>query len=386
MSTHRADAPPPPVASAVGPAAATFPAAELDRRFYAFVIDRTVAWTLAALAGLVVYRLSGPERSVAVAITVLVVSALLVGLAVAAVQGLKGFSPGKALLGLRVVHLGSGSPLGLSAGLLRSLVLALSTLPTFGIGLATLAWTAVMDRDRQRRGWHDHLTESIVVDVRPVPAEEVEVDPGPRHVVNLTAMRLVPAASRPARHVSPAPRETPTGTVPGGYAATPAMPATPAAPDAPAVPSADAQVLRAPLGPAAGPAEPAGPAVPEVERTTVRSGLPATTRWRVSFDTGEAFVVEGPVLVGRRPEPRTGEQVRHLVALPSQDMSLSKTHAQLQVAPDGALVVMDRGSTNGSVVVRQGAARQLEAARPTALVPDDVVRFGDRSMTVSREP
>ncbi len=46
--------------------------------------------------------------------------------------------------------------------------------------------------------------------------------------------------------------------------------------------------------------------------------------------------------------------VHHLVALPSADMSLSKTHAQVGVAPDGALVVMDRGSTNGSVLVRHG--------------------------------
>jgi len=66
-------------------------------------------------------------------------------------------------------------------------------------------------------------------------------------------------------------------------------------------------------------------------------------------------------------------------------MSLSKTHAQFQVAPDGALVVMDRGSTNGSVVVRQGVPRDLSAGKPTTLLSDDVVRFGDRTMTVTRE-
>jgi pSer/pThr/pTyr-binding forkhead associated (FHA) protein len=65
-------------------------------------------------------------------------------------------------------------------------------------------------------------------------------------------------------------------------------------------------------------------------------------------------------------------------------MSLSKTHAQLQVVPGGALVVMDRGSTNGSVLVRGGVAKQLEGGRPATLKDGDRVRFGDRQMSVAR--
>lgn len=106
----------------------------------------------------------------------------------------------------------------------------------------------------------------------------------------------------------------------------------------------------------------------------------------MSFDTGEEFVVEGLALVGRRPEPRGDEPVRHVVPLRSADMSVSKTHAQFQVVPDGALVVMDRGSTNGSVLLRQGVSRPLPAGRPATLLDGDVVRFGDRSMTVTRQP
>ena len=107
--------------------------------------------------------------------------------------------------------------------------------------------------------------------------------------------------------------------------------------------------------------------------------------WRLTFDDGQTFVLEGPALVGRRPEGRQGEPVRHLVPLTSSDMSVSKTHAQLQVAPDGALVVMDRGSTNGSVLVRSGVTRELPPGKPTTLLPGDEVRFGDRSMTAVRE-
>ncbi len=94
--------------------------------------------------------------------------------------------------------------------------------------------------------------------------------------------------------------------------------------------------------------------------------------------------MEGLALVGRRPEGRPGEAVRHLVPLRSTDMSVSKTHAQFQVVPDGALVVMDRGSTNGSVLVRHGVARALSPGRPTTLVEGDRVRFGDREMVVEK--
>ena len=65
-------------------------------------------------------------------------------------------------------------------------------------------------------------------------------------------------------------------------------------------------------------------------------------------------------------------------------MSLSKTHAQFQVVPDGALVVMDRGSTNGSVLVRGGLYKRLEGGKPSTLKHGDRVRFGDREMTVAR--
>ena len=89
--------------------------------------------------------------------------------------------------------------------------------------------------------------------------------------------------------------------------------------------------------------------------------------------------------MGRRPAAHNGEQVRHLVELASADMSLSKTHAQFQIAGDGALVVMDCGSTNGSFLVRQGVPRGLPPGKAATLVDGDHVRFGDREMTVVRE-
>ena len=313
------------------------PVAELDRRFYAFAIDRAIAWTLYALAGIAAWWLFGDEGAWPV-VAVVVAVVVTVNLLFAVLLGAQGVSPGRAAMGLRVVDHGDASPIGVGRALLRILVIGTSTLPMVGLGVATLAWTAVEDRSRERRGWHDRVTGSLVVDVRPRVVAEVEQAHRPRHVVNLTAMRLMPvhAAELPAApHPSPMPR--------------PPMPTAP-----PPLPGSAHQ-------------------------------SPVTSTWRVTFDSGETLLVAGLGVVGRRPEGRAGEPVRHVVPLASENMSISKTHAQFHLASDGTLVVMDRGSTNGSILVRQGVSRELSAGKPATLLDGDRVLFGDRQMHVSRE-
>jgi hypothetical protein len=272
------------------------------------------------------------------------------------------------------------------AAVLRTLVLGVAALPTFGLGVATLAWTAVMDAGGRRRGAHDRLTGSVVVDVRPLPALEVEADERPRQIVNLTAMRLMPTppdepveAPAPAPVAAPAPTPVPLpAPTPDPVAPTPGRHAAP-----PTAPPPQGPPVGRPVPGYPPPAASSAPGQPVA--TQRRNDGVARATWQVSFDTGETFVVEGLALVGRRPEPRGDEPVRHIVPLRSTDMSLSKTHAQFQVVPDGALVVMDRGSTNGSVVIRKGVSKPLTAGRPTTLIDGDTVRFGDRSMQVSRQ-
>jgi len=349
-------------------AATTYPVAELERRFYAFAIDRVLTWVLVSLVGVGGwFLLDDAWLALGVASTALVV----VWLALPVLVGVTGNTPGKSVTGLRVVHHGTGTPIGVGRALLRSTVLALASLPTFAIGLVTLAWTAVEDRGRQRRGWHDHLAHSVVVDVRLLDTHVEEVDDAPRHVVNLTAMRLIPAP--PIEAPTPSRRTNPEQSV--------RRPPVPPEAQQHTVTSAPAR----PMSPQPG-RHPGRPPADD-GRTVVRPtpGLSTGPRWRVTFDNGETFVVEGLALVGRRPEPRTGEQVHHLVPLTSADMSISKTHAQFGPATDGVLVVMDRGSTNGSVLIRRGVTKSLAPGKPATLVEGDTVSFGDRQMTVRRE-
>lgn len=309
------------------------PVGDLERRFHAFVLDRLLGWSIAAGAGLATWAGGlGPWVSAGVAVAVLALATL--GLAV--LLGVRGATPGKAALGLRVVDAVTGAPIGIGRALVRQLLLGLSLLP-LGLGTATLAWTVAEDRTRERRGWHDHRVGSVVIDARraTVPAEPVEERP--RDIVNLTAMRLVPAG----------------------------MPEPPARP----APAPARRVTDAGVGTSA-------PLPPPVRRRTT---------WRVTVDSGESVPVTGVVLVGRNPEPRAGEQVAHLVPLSSSDMSISKTHVQFHVAPDGALVVTDRGSTNGTVLVRQGMSRELSPGRPATLLDGDRVGVGDREILVVRE-
>ena len=383
-------------------AADATPAAVPDRRFYAFLLDRMLVWGLYVAAAWAAYVLLIEHDRTALGVALIVAAVVLVWLVSSVGLGLWGVSPGKAVVGIRVLAEEDGGPIGVPRALLRTFILGAATLPTIGFGAAALAWTALADPSGARQGWHDRRARSVVVDIRPPQVVEESSAEAPRPVVNLTAMRLMPASPNPpARRPDQAPpmvvgapaaaAATETGVSSEPASVTPRQglgwPLVGGPPGAPP----GAPPRGRPAGPTSPPPNRPPPPPPPISSVRPPAGARATAgtsapgRWRVSFDTGESFVVEGLTLVGRRPEVRSGEPVRHLVSLPSDDMSLSKTHAQFQVVPDGALVVMDRGSTNGSILIRSGATRRLSGGRPATLRPGDRVRFGDREMVVVRE-
>ncbi|THI98783.1 RDD family protein, partial [Nocardioides sp.] len=143
------------------PEATMFPPAELDRRFSAFALDRALSWGIAAVAGYAVWRLAAPDRFW-VAVATFAGVALLLGLVTAILLGTTGLTPGKAAVGLRVVRRTDGRPVGFLPALGRTLALGLGGLPTLGLGVATLAWTAAMDPQRRRRGLHDRIGDAVV--------------------------------------------------------------------------------------------------------------------------------------------------------------------------------------------------------------------------------
>ncbi|HET6938885.1 MAG TPA: RDD family protein, partial [Nocardioides sp.] len=194
-----------------------------DRRFYAFVIDRVIAWGIFAAEAYAAYVALIEPGHLWTGVAAIAGTVLLVGLITSMLVGLYGLTPGKAMLGLRVLSAEDARPIGVPKAMLRTFLLGVATLPTLGFGAAALAWTAMVDPSGWRRGWHDLRTGSVVVDVRARPVPEERDDEPPRQVVNLTAMRLVPASPTP-------PRRIPTrGKRPPAQPTEPA-PAAPAAP------------------------------------------------------------------------------------------------------------------------------------------------------------
>ena len=83
----------------------------------------------------------------------------------------------------------------------------------------------------------------------------------------------------------------------------------------------------------------------------------------------------GPLLVGRDPDPAAAPGAEP-TRLTDESRSLSKTHALL-VPTSGGLEVIDRGSTNGSAVVRAGVETPAVAGVALSVVIGDTVRLGD---------
>lgn len=189
-------------------------------------------------------------------------------------------------------------------------------------GVVWLRWAAVALVGPGARTPLDERTGSVVLDVRPQPVLDGVAPHEPTAPVNLTAQRLaVPEATTPPVRV-PAPR------------------------------------------------------VPTLVE-------PDAGGWRLQADTGESLRLEGSAVVGRDPEPADG--VRHLVSLRSDDGSLSRNHVRVGPVAGGRLVLLDEGSTNGTVLLRAGVSQTVPRGRPVPLLEGDRVHVGDRVLTVHRD-
>ncbi len=108
-----------------------------------------------------------------------------------------------------------------------------------------------------------------------------------------------------------------------------------------------------------------------------------TMRWTVTLDDGRQLALDRPTVFGRDPSVLPGENGVALLAVPDESRTVSKTHVKLEPAA-GAVLVTDRHSTNGVVVITAGVATRCRAGEPMVAHPGSVVRFGDREMQVRR--
>jgi len=135
-------------AVASGPAYAGFWA-----RFLAQIIDSIILFVIAGVAALVLALALGEPALAYV---------LYIPIAIAYYSWGNGTGGtwGKQALGLRVVSRDAGGDIGIAAGLGRTIVWWLASLP-FYLGWFWMLW------DREKRCWQDHAAGSIVVKARP---------------------------------------------------------------------------------------------------------------------------------------------------------------------------------------------------------------------------
>ena len=172
-----------------------------------------------------------------------------------------------------------------------------------------------------------------------------------------------PASAAPAAPPAPAPGPAPGPSAAGGW--------PPPAP-APHAPAPHAAAPAAPAAPATPPPAPF-PAAPPAPAPGVGAG------WAVRLPDGTVAALDGPLLVGRNPDPQDGVRT---VAVADPGRSVSKTHLMLGVDEHGPWVV-DRGSTNGTLVTLADGQRIVCLPdRRVRLADGSLVAFGDLALAV----
>ncbi|MGA6126205.1 MULTISPECIES: RDD family protein [unclassified Microbacterium] len=316
-------------------------------------------------------------------------------------QARRGLTIGKGFTGLRSINVRTLEKPGAGAVLLRALIVGLAgVIPV--IGTAVILASPTFDPQERGRGLHDRAARMWLVDIRRglnpydekrmrIARKTVKAEPVPERPERPSlATPTRPGARpdyRPGNRISAgvlgvnrgsdgrpaATEDAAASAAPGVIDAAPGL-ATPRAAPAPTpAPAREAAPASAPeLVPA-----PAREAAPAPTAEPAPQVVPAPSpRWGLRFDTGETVAVTGPLLIGRDPDPASapGAEPHRLL---DESRSLSKTHAILTPTAHG-LEVVDRGSTNGSAVVRAGVETAAVAGVALAAAVGDTIRLGDR--------
>ncbi|MCT1478932.1 RDD family protein [Microbacterium sp. p3-SID336] len=185
----------------------------------------------------------------------------------------------------------------------------------------------------------------------------------------ISAPSAAPAAPAPA---PAAPASALSAAAPAQAPSAPAAaaPATPSSTPAPAPASADP----ATPAPAAAPA-PAAPDADDLEET--RISIPGH-RLVFTWDDGTRIPVSRRTVFGRNPAVEEGAVI---VPVRDETLSLSKTHFEAASETSGGWV-LDRHSTNGLTIVRDGQRIACPAGQRVPIRLGDVIEIGDRVVMV----
>jgi len=356
------------------------------RRVVAFLIDGVIGvlfWLLVTtpltLLGVIDVQARGYTFFASgLSAVLLLLPAIVVPLVNLFLQSFLGFSLGMLVMGLRLVNVHKLGKPGLGWMVVRGLVVYAASL-VLGLGQFVVYLSPLWDPQRLGRGWHDKAAQTWMIDVKaganplkavPGQVDATEIAPAPHHV---------PAPSMASE--APAPTPEPPAPAPAPY------PAAPSAPPGPSAPISSVPGF-APAAPVITPAEIAAAADdPESTRLTdsVRGAVPQGVT-QLRLDTGEIIPITRHGVLGRDPVSPTGDPSDILIALSGDTLSVSKTHLEFGVdspTGSGAVWVSDRGSTNGTAIVRgDGAEYVLDPGERITLVAGDRVRVGTRMLAV----
>lgn len=322
-------------------------------------------------------------------------------------HGRKGVTLGKAACGIRSVNVRTLERPGFWRGAVVRYLIAYASLIVPLIGpLLVIALSPLFDVERRGRGWLDLAAATWFVDVRtglnPYDAKRMRIARKRLKTPEIEEKAPLPSLATPVDRDAPAayvPTARLSGGVLGAHRSEPAPPPATKAVASPAdlvavvppslsqgeAPAAEAPAVFTPAAePIGPPAEPAGsPVEPPAEPADPSSAAAVAegTRAVLLLDTGDRIEVRTTTLIGRAPASAPGENAAQLVGLPDETRSVSKTHLAVTPSRRGVLVI-DRGSTNGSGLVRDGAETALSPGQPVEIRAGDTIRFGDRSMLV----
>lgn len=224
----------------------------------------------------------------------------------------------------------------------------------------------------------------ITQDSRPArpaaPAAAAPAAPAAAAPVAPAAPAAAPADSAAPAAATPAPADSAAAPAPAPAAAPPApvapatgTPTPPAPASAPAAP-ASAPAASAPAASAPAPAVVA-PATDDLEET--RISIPGH-RLVFTWDDGTRVPVSRRTVFGRNPAVEEGAVI---VPVRDETLSLSKTHFEAASEASGGWV-LDRHSTNGLTIVRDGQRIACPAGQRVPIRLGDVIEIGDRVVMV----